>query len=85
VLHANCPVGEHRQRLAFDLGIAVGHVDGRLFVAASDELGALVPAVVDDGFVNSADNNSSGIAGNSLREPVMTRVPSDFVSGQPSV
>ena len=55
VLHADGAMCEHRERLAFDLVVAVRHGDRRLFMAARDQLGLAVAAVVDDRFVQSAE------------------------------
>ena len=55
VLQADRAVRHDGQRLAFDLEVAVGHRHRRLFVAARDELGLLVTAVVDDRFVEAAE------------------------------
>ena len=58
VLHSDRPVGEHRQRFALYLRVAVRHAHGGLLVATSDELRTLVPAIIDDRFVNSAETRS---------------------------
>jgi hypothetical protein len=55
VLHANRSVNANHQRLAFDLEITMRHADRRFFVAACDELGILVAAVVDEGLVQAAE------------------------------
>ena len=53
VLQADDAVTRHRDRLAFDLGVALRHVDGDVLVHAGDDFG-LVVAVIDDGFVQAA-------------------------------
>ena len=55
VLQADRAVHADEQRLAFDLGVAVAHGDGGLFVAAGDEFGHLVAAVIDQRFVEAAE------------------------------
>ena len=47
VLQSHRAVRHHHHRLAFDLGVAVGHGDRRFFVAAGEQLGHLVAAVID--------------------------------------
>ncbi len=54
VLQTHGAVRHHGQRLALNLEIAVAHGHRRLFVAAGDELGLLIAAVVDDRFVETA-------------------------------
>jgi hypothetical protein len=48
--------------LPFDFGVAVGDADGGLFVAAGDQLGRFVAAVIDDGFVQATECRA-GIGG----------------------
>ena len=58
VLQPDRAMREHQQRLAFDLGVAVSHGDRRFFVAAGDEFGTLIAAVVDDRFLQPAETRS---------------------------
>ena len=53
MLQADDAVAGHRHRLAFDLGVALRHVDGDVLVHAGDDLG-LVVGVIDDGLVQAA-------------------------------
>ena len=53
MLQADDAVARHRNRLAFDLGIALRKVDGDVLVHAGDDF-RLVAAVIDDGFVQAA-------------------------------
>jgi hypothetical protein len=62
VLQAHRAVRHHHHRLAFDLGVAVRHRHRRFFVAAGEQFGILVAAVVDQGFVQSAETRT-GIGG----------------------
>ncbi len=55
VLYADRSVREHRQRLAFDLCVAVSHGDGRLFVTAGDELRIFISSIVNNRFVNTSE------------------------------
>ena len=54
VLESDGAVSHDEKRLAFDLGVAMSHGDGGFFVAAGDELGILIAAVIDDRFVQAA-------------------------------
>ena len=45
----------HSDRLAFDLRIGMRHRHRRLFVAAGDELGFLIPTIINDGLVQRAE------------------------------
>ena len=58
MLEPHGAVREYGDGLALDLGVPVSHGHGGLFVAAGDEFGAFVPAVVDDGFVQAAEARS---------------------------
>ena len=62
MLQADGAVRHDHHRLAFDLGVAVRHGDRRFFVAAGEQLGVLVAAVVDEGFVQAAEAGA-GIGG----------------------
>jgi len=53
VLQADDAVARHRDRLAFDLGIALRQVDGDILMHTGDDFG-FVAAVIDDGFVQAA-------------------------------
>ncbi len=53
MLQADDAVAGHRHRLAFDLGVALRHVDRDILVHAGDDLG-LVVGVIDDGFMQAA-------------------------------
>ena len=55
VLQAHGAMREYGQRLALDLGVAVGHADRRFLVAAGEELGIAIAAVVDHRFVQGAE------------------------------
>src|SRR5690242_10296862 len=55
VLQSDGAVGEYAQRLAFNLGVTMGHGDRRLFMAAGDEFGIAVAAVVDHRFMESPE------------------------------
>ena len=48
VLQTDVAMDQRHHRLAFDLGVPVGHGDGRLFVAAGQKLGHFVVAIVDE-------------------------------------
>jgi hypothetical protein len=54
VLQADRAVADHGDRLAFDLGVALRHVDGDLLVRAGEDF-RLVAAVVDDRLVQAAE------------------------------
>jgi hypothetical protein len=54
VLRSHRAVHAHEQRLAFDLGVAVAHPHGRLFMAARDEFRRLVIAIIDDRLMQAA-------------------------------
>ena len=62
VLQADGAVRHDHHRLAFDLGVAVRHGDRGFFVAAGEQFGILVAAVIDDGFVQAAEAGA-GIGG----------------------
>ena len=51
MLQPHCAVGEDAQRLAFNLGVAVGHADRRFFVAAGDKFGITVASIVTNRFM----------------------------------
>ena len=53
VLQTDRAVTRHGKRLAFDLGVALRHMDGDVLVHAGDDFG-LVVAVIDDGFMQAA-------------------------------
>jgi hypothetical protein len=55
VLQADDAVADHGQRLAFDLGVAVAHGHRDFLVRAGENLRLDVAAVVDDGFVQTAE------------------------------
>ncbi len=58
MLQPDRAVCHHRQRLPFDLGVAICHGDRLLFMAARDQLGGFVAAIVDDRFVQRAEARS---------------------------
>ena len=53
VLQADHAVTRHRHRLAFDLGVALRHMNSDVLVHAGDDF-RLVVAVIDDRFVQAA-------------------------------
>ena len=55
VLQADHAVADHGDRLAFDLGVALRHVDGDLLVRAGEDFGLVVAAVVEHGLVQAAE------------------------------
>ena len=55
MLQADRPVRHHRKRFALRLEVGVRHRHRRLFVAAGEELGTPVAAVVDERFVQPAE------------------------------
>ena len=58
MLQSDYAVADHRHRLAFDLGIALGHRDRDLLVWASENFG-FVSGVVNDRFVQAAEARSA--------------------------
>ena len=58
MLQADGAMGHDHHRLALDLGVAVCHRHRRLLVAARQELGLGVAAVVDDGLVQTAERGA---------------------------
>ncbi len=58
MLEPDGAVREYGDGLAFDLRVPVSHGHGGLFMAAGDEFGILVAAIVDDGFVQAAEARS---------------------------
>ena len=58
VLEPHGAVREYGDGLAFDLRVPVSHGHGGLFVAAGDEFGTFVPAIVDHRFVQAAEARS---------------------------
>src|ERR1051326_4349758 len=58
VLQSHRTMRQHGQRFTFHLEVPVRHGHGRLFVAISDELGVLIPTVVNDGFLHPAKTGS---------------------------
>ncbi len=54
VLQANRAVGHDHHRLAFDLGVTVGHGDRGFLMAAGEPFRAGVAAIVDEGFLKPA-------------------------------
>ncbi len=65
MLQANRAVRHHHHRLTFDLEVPVGHRDRRFFVAAGEQLGRLVAAVIDERFVDAAESGA-GVGGDVL-------------------
>jgi len=55
MLQANDAMHHRGQRLAGDLGIAMGHRHRSFFMHAGDELGLGVHAVIDDRFLHAAE------------------------------
>jgi hypothetical protein len=51
-------VREDSERLAFDLGVSVGHGHGGFFMTAGDKLGILVATVVDHGFMKASEGGA---------------------------
>ena len=65
VLQSDSPMRQDKKRLAFDLGVAMRHCHRRFLMAAGDELGTLISAVVEQRFVERAE------AGTRIRADVL--------------
>ena len=62
VLQSNSAVRHDHHRPAFDLRVAVGHRNRRLFMAACQQLGSFVAAIINDRLVQRAERRS-GVGG----------------------
>ena len=62
MLQADGAVEQCHHRLAFDLGVSVGHCNRRFLVATGEQFGLGIVSVVDDGLVQ-AFKTGSGIGG----------------------
>src|ERR1700722_1921869 len=71
---------QHQQRLAFDLEVPVRHGHGGLLMAAGDELGALVAAIVEQRFMERAEAGT-GVCTDVLKAERLDDVDHEVRSG----
>src|SRR6516225_4251199 len=85
MLNSNSAVREYGERLVFNLRVSVCHGDRGFFVTASDELGILVAAVVDHGFMEAAEGGariSAGVLDPERLNDIDHEIGTGAISGQ---